>query len=165
MFPDQDVLNVLCENHVLYLDHSWNVMMNWKDAHSCRIETARKAPYYMYQDYINARKKVKIAHFAGFQKPWNVPDCDFAEFFWKYARNTQWYEILIKNISKQDFQSTHALATKVSDDPYQISIPGMKDTLYVDGVYVKLLNKLNKWFPMKSKRRKLMRKIGCIFFR
>lgn len=165
LFPDQDVLNVLCENHVYYLDSSWNVMMNWKGSHSCRLETARKAPYYMYQDYLKSRKNVKIAHFAGFQKPWNIPDCDFADHFWKYARNTNTYEMLLCKCVPHNAVRVQAAVTHTeTDNPYLLKVPGMKDTLYIDGVYVKLLNKLNKWFPLGSKRRKFMRNFAKVFF-
>lgn len=165
LFPDQDVLNILCEGHVCYLDPAWNVMMNWKDNNSCRIETVRKAPHAMYQRYLNARKNVKIAHYAGFQKPWDIPDCDFAEYFWKYARQTGFYEELIYRGMVQRSCVNQAMPVNTAtDNPYQIKIPGMNDTLYIDGVYVKLLNKLNKWFPLGSKRRERMRKIAKIFF-
>lgn len=165
LFPDQDVLNILCENHVYYLDMAWNVMMNWKDSSSCRIETARKAPYNMYQNYIESRKNVKIAHFAGFQKPWNVPDCDFANHFWKFARNTAVYETLLCKCSTSNVLDPQlAVVHSMNDDPYQLKIPGMKETLYTDGVYVKMLNKLNHWFPIGSKRRTFMKNIARIFF-
>lgn len=165
LFPDQDVLNVLCENHVFYLDMAWNVMMNWKDNSSCRIETAKRAPHDKYQDYLHSRENVKIAHFAGFQKPWDVPNCDFAEYFWIYARRTNVYESLICYCgarSKVAVQET--TGNSVDGNPYQIYIPGLKDTLYIDGVYIKLLNKMNKWFPLGSKRRAFMRKVGKLFF-
>lgn len=167
LFQDQDVLNILCENHVHYLDMSWNVMMNWKDATSCRIGTVRRAPHSMYQNYMNSRKNVKIAHFAGFQKPWNIPDCDFAIYFWKYARNTDIYEKLLYNcLSTVNGQtnSSVAIANSATDNPFQITIPGMKETLYIDGVYVKMLNTLNRWFPLGSKRRTFIRRIAKLFF-
>ena len=163
LFPDQDVLNVLCEDHVFYLDMSWNVMMNWKDNTSCRLLTARKAPHEMYQAYFDSRENVKIAHFAGFQKPWNIPNCDFAEYFWKYARMTNVYEQLICSISS-NHPTPQIAVNHATDNPYQLKVPGMEDTLYIDGIYVKLLNKLNRWFPLGSKRRIFMRKVGKLIF-
>lgn len=165
LFPDQDVLNIMCEGRVHYLDPAWNVMMNWRDDSSCRLNTAKKAPYIMYQNYLDARKNVKIAHFAGFQKPWNIPNCDFAEHFWKCARETSFYEeILYRGMTSSSGVTQTALANATTDNPYQLKIPGMKDTLYIDGVYVKMINKLNKWFPLGSKRRNNIRKIAKLFF-
>ena len=166
LFPDQDVLNILCENHVYYLDMAWNVMMNWKNSISCRIEVAKKAPHHMFNNYMKSRENVKIAHFAGFQKPWNVPDCDFANQFWKYARNTAVYETLLCKCSTHNVLAPQqAVMHSMNDDPYQLKIPGMEETLYIDGVYVKMLNKLNRWFPMGSKRRAFMKKIAKLLFR
>lgn len=160
LFPDQDVLNVICEGHVYYLDAAWNVMMNWKDANSSRLATLRLAPHQMYQDYLDSRKHIKIAHFAGFQKPWNVPDCDFAEYFWKYARNTSVYEQLLAGCGGKK-----KLAGSVveADSAYQLQIPGMEETIYIDGMYIRLINKLNKWFPKGSRRRERVKKLAKIF--
>lgn len=99
LFPDQDVLNMLCAGKVSYLDMSWNVMMNWKDASSCRMDTARRAPHWLFSAYTESRKAPKIVHYAGFQKPWSYPDCDFAEHFWKYARETSFYEEIVAHAS------------------------------------------------------------------
>ena len=160
LFPDQDVLNVICEGHVYYLDAAWNVMMNWKDENSSRLATLRLAPHQMYQDYLDSRKHIKIAHFAGFQKPWNVPDCDFAEYFWKYARNTSVYEQLLAGCGGKK-----KLAGSVveADSAYQLQIPGMEETIYIDGMYIRLINKLNKWFPKGSRRRERVKKLAKIF--
>lgn len=160
LYQDQDVLNVICENHVYYLDMEWNVVMNWKDADSSRLETLRLAPHQMYQDYLDSRNHIKIAHFAGFQKPWNVPDCDFSEYFWKYARSTSVYEQLLAGCGGKK-----KLAGSVveADSSYQLQIPGMDDTIYIDGMYIRLINKLNKWFPKGSKRRERVKKLARIF--
>lgn len=160
LFPDQDVLNVLCEGKVFYLDMTWNVMMNWKNTISSRIETAKRAPYWLYLEYMESRKSPKIVHYAGFQKPWDVPDCDYAEFFWKYAKRTKAYEVLL---AKTTGGSTTVTAS--SDDPYMLSINGLDEPIYIDGLYIKLINKLNRWFPKNSNKRKYLKKIARVFFK
>lgn len=160
LFPDQDVLNVLCEGKVLYLDMTWNVMMNWKNNESCRIETARRAPYWLYLKYMESRKAPKIAHYAGFQKPWDVPDCDYAEYFWKYAKRTSVYESLLSKTTK-----SHTAVESLSDDPYMLSVNGLDQPIYIDGLYIKLINKLNRWFPKDSHRRYTMKKLARVFFK
>lgn len=93
IFPDQDVLNVICDKRVYYLDESWNTMMNHDDNKNSRLKVARMAPDSIYKRYIEARKHPKIIHYAGYQKPWEYPDCDMAEYFWKYARQTSCWEL------------------------------------------------------------------------
>lgn len=90
---DQDVLNHLAENRVKYVDMAWNVMMDWRNI---RInEIIGIAPQYLYEEYMKARKNPKIIHYAGPDKPWDIPYSDFAEMFWKYARHTPYYEIIL----------------------------------------------------------------------
>lgn len=90
---DQDVLNNLAQGRVKYLDMSWNVMFDWN---YYRInEIISKAPKYLYDEYMEARKDAKIIHFAGPDKPWHQPMSDFAETFWKYARKTVFYEEIL----------------------------------------------------------------------
>ena len=155
LFPDQDVLNILCEGKVHYLDMSWNVMMNWKNDTSCRIETAKRAPYWLYLKYLKSRKEPKIVHYAGFQKPWDTPDCDYAEYFWKYAKETSVYEKLIT----KEKEKTLAFENENVNDPYLLHINGLDEPLYIDGLYIKMINKLNKWFPKNSSKREKMKRV------
>lgn len=37
-----------------------------------------------------------MIHFAGYQKPWDVVDCDFAHYFWKYAQISPYYPRLLR---------------------------------------------------------------------
>ena len=95
IYNDQDVLNAHCEGRVVFLDWSWNVV------HDCANRVANVfsfAPNDSYDAYIASRKDPKIIHYAGFEKPWVKPDCDFAPVYWSYARQTPFYEQLIGKI-------------------------------------------------------------------
>lgn len=92
---DQDVLNHVCRGRVYYIPQRWNVVMNWKERDSCRELFLKKAPADLYLEWQEARKWPLIVHFAGYQKPWNVPSCDMASNFWNYARRMPYYEAMI----------------------------------------------------------------------
>lgn len=101
---DQDVLNHVCQGRVYYIPQKWNVVMNWKEQDRSREKILKKAPADLYFEWLDARKQPLVVHFAGYQKPWNVPFCDMAPFFWKYSRNTPYYETIIlkkSNINEQ----------------------------------------------------------------
>lgn len=98
---DQDVLNMLCEGRVTFLDMAWNVMMNWTIDTMRRTDAIKHAPYQIYLDYMESRKAPKIAHYAGVQKPWKYPDCDFARYFWQYARMTGGYEAIVAQAGEE----------------------------------------------------------------
>lgn len=70
--PDQDYLNVLCKDKVLYLDKGWNKMS---------IDT----------DYAG---RPNLVHYNMFYKPWQYKNIAYGEYFWKYAAKTPFYREL-----------------------------------------------------------------------
>ena len=96
MYVDQDVLNKYLKNDIYYLNMRWNVMTDCAGMRKNNIKMF--SPYDIFNEYILARKKPNIIHYAGFAKPWNRPNDDYAEDFWKIARKTIFYEIILKRM-------------------------------------------------------------------
>ena len=85
IYNDQDILNMECEGSVAYLPYEWDVM------HDCagRVQGVfAYAPAEVFRGYMDSRKAPKIVHYAGFDKPWKNPWCDFGPLYWSYARQT-----------------------------------------------------------------------------
>ncbi len=97
IYNDQDVLNAHCEGNVLYLPWEWGT---WCMTAAVVSATFVQAPNDIYDAYMKSRNDPQIVHYAGFQKPWTDPDCDFASMYWKYARETPFYERLLKRVLK-----------------------------------------------------------------
>ena len=96
---DQDILNKLCEGKVKYVDMNWNVMVDYAGVRINQIiSLAPRKLNIMYQE---ARKNPFIIHYAGPQKPWFEPEMDFGDIFWKYARGTAYYEIMLGRMSER----------------------------------------------------------------
>lgn len=97
---DQDVLNYLAQGRTKIVDMSWNVMTDWR---GIRIrDIISRAPKYLYDEYMHAHANPKILHYAGPDKPWHQPYSDYADLFWKYARTSVYYEVLIQRIAIQE---------------------------------------------------------------
>lgn len=96
-YSDQDVLNVHCQGKVKYLDMAWNMI------YDCNHERIAKvinfAPDTIRKEYMVAHAKPSIIHYAGFMKPWHDPKQEFAIDFWRLARKTPYYEVLIEGMS------------------------------------------------------------------
>ncbi len=71
--PDQDYLNVICKDRVLYLDEGWDKMA---------IDGSYENPM--------------IVHYNNFAKPWQQDGINYADFFWKYAKDTPYYEEIME---------------------------------------------------------------------
>lgn len=89
---DQDYLNRLCKGRVNLISHDWNVM-----------------------PYVNVETKpedIKLIHYNFAYKPWHFEDVTYNEYFWKYAKKTEFYDkiIKIKNsyTEEQKFQDKEA---------------------------------------------------------
>ena len=108
---DQDVLNYLAQNRYRSVDMAWNVMTNWR---GIRIpEIVSRAPKYLRDEYMKAHSAPKIIHYAGPDKPWQQPDADYAEEFWRYARMSEYYEVMMQRLMRQSVQEGRPLSRKV----------------------------------------------------
>ena len=69
---DEDYLNLICKDHVLWLDQRWNT------------EVFGEIPYPIEEAY--------VIHYIMTSKPWHYPDCRYGEIFWQYAKRTAFYD-------------------------------------------------------------------------
>ena len=69
---DEDYLNVICRDHVYFLDQRWNT------------EVFGEIPYPI--------EEANVIHYIMTSKPWYYADCRHGEFFWKYAKMTSVYD-------------------------------------------------------------------------
>lgn len=72
---DEDYLNLICKDRVLFLDQRWNT------------EVFGEIPYPI--------EEAHILHYIMFNKPWHYPDCPCGEIFFRYAQKTPVYEALL----------------------------------------------------------------------
>lgn len=141
-YLDQDVLNRYCQGQVKYIDMRWNVLI---DCDNYRVPVLiRSAKGDISEEYHNARKDPYIIHYAGFQKPWKMRNVDFEHLFWKYARNTPYYEYHLLNVMKNKLK-------KHSDEYAPIGVKG--------ALKIYIMKKANKWCPKGTKRRTVLKKL------
>lgn len=144
IYNDQDVLNVHCEGEVLYLPWEWNVV------HDCGGRVGNlfvQAPNDIYDAYMRSRNNPQIIHYAGFQKPWTDPDCDFASIYWRYARETPFYERLLKRVVKATAPKAPVIVTPAKP-PRAVG---------EDNPIRKIIDPI---MPIGSRRRELLKSIG-----
>ena len=144
IYNDQDVLNAHCESEVLYLPWEWNVV------HDCGGRVGNlfvQAPNDIYDAYMRSRNNPQIIHYAGFQKPWTDPDCDFASIYWRYARETPFYERLLKRVVKATAPKAPVIVTPAKP-PRAVG---------EDNPIRKIIDPI---MPIGSRRRELLKSIG-----
>lgn len=90
--PDQDVLNVWAETDVLLLNLKWNYEWHLPLYDS---DYLNHLPAELAEKYLKAKYRAAIIHYAGGKKPWIYPQLPLAEYWWKYARKTPFYEEIL----------------------------------------------------------------------
>jgi len=112
---DQDILNFVFKGKIVYLNQKWNCIMNWVGLieNKTRIDILKLAPKSLFNEYLEARKNPYIIHYAGGQKPWDTPSCDFSNYFWKYANKSIYInQILNQNKKKKKEKKMKKLLIK-----------------------------------------------------
>ncbi|WP_161845738.1 glycosyltransferase [Pseudoflavonifractor sp. 524-17] len=142
-YMDQDILNILFQGKIQYLDYDWNFRMDYDSVGALHITECLNNPYYQ-------RKSPKIIHFAGEAKPWKISGVRYEEEFWDIAERSKFYrEIMVARIST----------------PYSAPYPVVaqpKRLLRIDHPARKYLDAL---LPKGTKRREFIKKILRFFIR
>lgn len=105
--PDQDYLNFICKDRVLYLDKGWDMMPMAEEGFE--------------------EKDLKLVHYNMYQKPWKYDGILYQEYFWNSARKTKYYDTLMnmrdsysEENKNQDIEKGKYLlkyAKEIADDP------------------------------------------------
>lgn len=103
--PDQDYINAMCMDKILFLDEIWDAMPN-----------DDKPPV----------ENPSLIHYNLFDKPWCYPNIMYEDYFWKYAKQTPYYEWLLNHRDnypeeqiKSDQKSFNYLVEKADAVPSQ----------------------------------------------
>ena len=95
LWVDQELLNILCWEKIKLIDERWNFQY-----HALSNEKGKK-PKQLELCLAKTRKDQYIVHYSGVLKPWGAPEIELAHHFWKYARQTEFYEeIIFRNASR-----------------------------------------------------------------
>ena len=79
---DEDYLNLICKDHVFFLDQRWNT-------------EATETLSYPY----DIAKEAHILHYIMTNKPWHYEDCLCGEIFWRYAAETSVYGMIKEELA------------------------------------------------------------------
>lgn len=105
MYMDQDIINKLFEDNITHIDQSWNTMHYHSGERKKLINLY--APVSLSEEYMRARERPKIIHYAGNRKPWNDEYEDFAKEYWDLISGTLLYNIILLRRLHQDNDSNN----------------------------------------------------------
>lgn len=104
--PDQDILNFIFKGNVKIIEQKWNLQYHLPIFHKKDLSYINKA---LLEEYNEAFSLPSIIHYTSPVKPWNAPQEELSEVFWKYARQTVFYEEILSGMYKNEiFESRYA---------------------------------------------------------
>lgn len=92
---DQDLINLHFKNRIYKLNNKWNVMI----ANNFPYSDEYYLPKELRREYVESRINPNVIHYVGGAIPCYTVKPDMYVFFWKYARNSPFYEILLQKMS------------------------------------------------------------------
>jgi len=139
---DQDILNIVFKNNVLYLDEKWNVPMFIHNFDVIDINKLKNMPKENFEKYCVAFKNPFILHFLDRTMPTYFPNHYYASLYHNYIN---------------DCPSLCEIFQKERDKIYRDEKIKLKEE-------IKFKNRLKRYFtnivfPFGSKRGKLLRKL------
>lgn len=111
---DEDYLNVICKDKIKYLANKWNTMPI--------KEKSKKSP--------------SLIHYNLTLKPWHYLDIPYAEYFWKYAKESYYYDDIRKEFGNYNTQKIK------SDEKTELSLLDLAlSEIKKEDNYIKLVKK------------------------
>ena len=113
---DQDVLNVVCQGKVFFMDWVNNAQTVFFSEYGKNLLPdflAIPENIEFYNKYLNIFKNAKIIHYTSGDKPWTNPGLKYADRFWAVARNTPVYESIIYSALRKDNNCKSNLRGKI----------------------------------------------------
>lgn len=103
VYMDQDIINAVCRDRILYLDEVWN--FNWYMRYGDKEAVAVSKPV---SDRIG--DDFCLIHYATSRKPWCTLGHPMGSYFWRYAGLSPFMEEIIKTnlVSKADLERDDA---------------------------------------------------------
>lgn len=77
---DQDYLNILCQDRILWVNSKWNVQVTEKQ--------------------LRQKEAIGLIHYNLAEKPWHYENGRYSEYFWEYAKKTAMYDQIRKNLAE-----------------------------------------------------------------
>ena len=112
---DEDYLNLICKNHIFWLEQQWNTEV--------------------FGNIAYGEETFKMIHYIMVSKPWHYEDCRYQEYFWKYAKETPVYEE-IKEVL-HSYTDEEREADRISGERL---LQTAKDEIAKENNYLNLLN-------------------------
>ncbi len=96
-YPDQDLINVMCENRIKLLNPRWNFTWHYRHLAESKNTELHLSDIDMKLFY-EYEEDPYIIHYTGEVKPWNNVNKYLSDYFWKYAMGTNFCNLFLNRL-------------------------------------------------------------------
>ena len=98
IYPDQDLINITCENRIKLLDPKWN--FTWHYRH---LQLSQNSELHLSDEdmglFCEYEKDPKLIHYTGEIKPWSDTNKFLSDIFWEYAKESVFFNLFLKRLA------------------------------------------------------------------
>lgn len=99
IYPDQDLINMMCRDRIKYLDPRWN--FTWHYRH---LQLSQNTDLHLSAEdmelFYEYESNPKLIHYTGEIKPWNNVNKYLSDIFWDYAKDSVFYNLLLTRLMR-----------------------------------------------------------------
>lgn len=140
-FVDQDILNMVCQNKVLFIPQNWNYTWHLP---FCDLNYSEHLSVFIRDAYKKAQNNPYIIHFTGNKmKPIDYPYAPYADIFWKYVQNTPYNSQLITD-REQSIIRNQIIKDKISKKIQKYKLLNILSLGLLKNKYYKKIKKREK---------------------
>lgn len=152
--PDQDALNAVCKNQIKLLNPAWNCL--WQPVISDKYQMNAFSEPELENWHRNSFAHARLIHYNTHIKPWLEPANELAAIWWRYARKSPVYHMIIDKYADNALKKNAESAVKkpLGD------IEGMShfNTLFMKSLKVYILSK----FSSSESRKKYLNELNVL---
>lgn len=115
-YPDQDLINMMSIGRIYYLDPRWN--FTWHYRH---LQESKNLELHLNEEdmkkFYEYEKNPYLIHYTGEVKPWNNVNKYLSDYFWKYAAESNFYNLFLNRLINVNKEST---SNKKYDDAINV---------------------------------------------
>ena len=113
VFMDQDIINAVCRDRILYLDEVWNFNWYMRYGDKDTVTVSKPVVDRIGDDFC-------LVHYTTSWKPWCTPSHPMGRYFWRYAGLSPFVEEIIKTnlvskaeVKQEQEQESHPVSLRI----------------------------------------------------
>lgn len=124
---DQDVLNVITQDHLLLVDGGWDYLED--------LGSMKHLPARLKREYEASAQNIKILHFAGPRKPWRNNKAFGWEHFWRHCYNTPFFGEIYHSM-RANYGYKNAILELVTGKRAELTYTEANAAVYNEGYHI-----------------------------